>query len=131
MNELEPRRAVSPITASYHQRQVFAEGRAFGMAAARRIGFLRRVARMISRGDRQFADDLVQEALIAMWELDPSRFDASDERVFMRMLVDRMKQARRKERVAAAEDRRVEVFLTEDEVEDGARRHGACKKVCV
>ena len=119
MNELELTRAVAPVAASYYQRQVFAEGRAFGIAAARRMGFLRRVARIISRGDRQLAEDLLQEALIAMWELDPSRFDAEDERAFTRMLVDRMKQVRRREKAATREDRREALYLDGSEGPEG------------
>ena len=126
MNELELTRAVAPVAASYYQRQVFAEGRAFGIAAARRMGFLRRVARIISRGDRQLAEDLLQEALIAMWELDPSRFDAEDEHAFLRMLVDRMKQVRRREKAATREDRREEKVSTRGDGDHGllARANG-------
>jgi DNA-directed RNA polymerase specialized sigma24 family protein len=50
-------------------------------------------AREIARGNRDFADDLEQEAMIRLWELDPTRFDPAsddDQRFLHRALVNHM-----------------------------------------
>ena len=64
---------------------------------------LRRVARrMTSARDEQ--DDLLQEALVALWAIDPTRFDLREhaELAYLRrMLVNRMWDAWRKIRAAS------------------------------
>jgi DNA-directed RNA polymerase specialized sigma24 family protein len=57
---------------------------------------LRKAARRLSKGDRALADDLYQEALIYLWQLDPSRFAAGEIGYLRKAAVGRMmRQARR------------------------------------
>ena len=106
---VEPRR---PAVAD-RQRRVYAEGRAFAMVAEQRLPLLRRAARTLSRGDRQLADDMVQEALIELWELDVTRFDAADEKVLRKVLYDRMRFVRLRERMDRGAEMRVAVDVDE------------------
>lgn len=78
-----------------------------GASAAYFAGFIRKVAFMIAGGDRQLAQDLEQEALILLWELDPTRFDPSDEGYVKSALRRRMLRAFRDERRRAGGSRRV------------------------
>jgi DNA-directed RNA polymerase specialized sigma24 family protein len=81
------------------QREVYAEGWAFTEVAVRWFPVLKRAARWLSRGDVQLANEMVQEALIDLWERDVTRFDASEEKVLKKILSDRMKFVRDRERI--------------------------------
>lgn len=70
-------------------------------------GFIRKVAFAIARGDRELGGDLEQEALILLWELDPTRFDESDEGYVKAALRRRMQRAYRDERRKEGGSRRV------------------------
>jgi len=76
--------------ASIVQHNVYGEGRMFAAAVARLTQYLRMIARRIADGDKHFEDDLVQEALVELWEIDASRFDESDQMYLKRSLVTRM-----------------------------------------
>jgi hypothetical protein len=92
---VEPKRAAI----ARRQRQVFAEGLGFALAAEKRMRFLERSARVFSRGDCELAQDMVQEALIELWDRDFTRFDADDERELRKALLARMRFARLRERL--------------------------------
>jgi DNA-directed RNA polymerase specialized sigma24 family protein len=109
----EPRR---PAVAD-RQREVYAEGWAFTEVAVRWFPVLKRAARWLSRGDVQLASDMVQEALIDLWERDVTRFDASEEKVLKKILRDRMKHVRDSEREDAGAGMRVSLDAYEP-VED-------------
>ncbi len=79
------------------QRQVFTEGRAFGAAAERMMRYIRGTARSLAEGDEDLARDLEQEAVIRLWELDPSRFDAAGDPYLRRAMRMQMMMALRKE----------------------------------
>jgi DNA-directed RNA polymerase specialized sigma24 family protein len=81
------------------QRDVYTEGWAFGQVALRWLPVLKRAARWLSRGDDLLASEMVQEALIDLWERDVTRFDASEEKVLKKILRDRMKFVRDRERI--------------------------------
>lgn len=91
----EPRR----LAVAIRQRRVYAEGLAFSAAAERLLPLLRRAARVLSRNDEQLALDMEQEALIDLWEYDISRYDEADEGVLKKILFDRMKFVRLRERL--------------------------------
>jgi DNA-directed RNA polymerase specialized sigma24 family protein len=77
-------RALAPIPS---ERALRAAARAFSPR-------LQVAARKIARGNLDLADDLEQEALIRLWELDPTRFDYAnaEDRLFIhRALVNRMR----------------------------------------
>jgi DNA-directed RNA polymerase specialized sigma24 family protein len=105
----EPRR---PVVAD-QQRRVYAEGLAFALGAERRLPLLKRAARILSRGDKHLASDMVQEALIDLWERDVTRFDEADEKVLRRVLYDRMRFVRMMEREDRGGKLRVERDLEE------------------
>lgn len=62
---------------------------------------IEKVARALAGADDQFREDLVQEGLVAIWDLDPSRFDAAGEHYLRRAVAVRMRLAARRERVQA------------------------------
>jgi hypothetical protein len=93
------KREPARVAVAYRQRRVFAEGLAFSLAAERLMPVLRRAARVISRGDYQLAQDMEQEALIDLWDYDISRFDAESEEALKKVLADRMRLVRRRERL--------------------------------
>lgn len=67
-------------------------GSAVELALAALEPALRRAARRLTR-DADLLDDLIQEARICLWELDPTRFDltnTSDLRYVCRALINRM-----------------------------------------
>jgi DNA-directed RNA polymerase specialized sigma24 family protein len=70
-------------------------------AAICRYGpYLRRVARRLADGDAALARDMEQEALILLWELDPTRFDLAEPRdgdYLQLALTHRMRRIRRTE----------------------------------
>lgn len=90
------------------QRQIFAEGLGFAVAAERHMLFLRRAARVFAAGDPDLAEDMVQEALIELWDLDFSRFDAADQRELRKVLITRMRFVKARERMQWGSRWRVE-----------------------
>ena len=86
-----------PFALSREQHRIFPEDAAFALAARRFGPVLRRVARRMDGVDPDLADDLVQEALIRLWELGPSRYDAGDDVYVRNRLIGRMRDARRTE----------------------------------
>jgi DNA-directed RNA polymerase specialized sigma subunit len=84
--------------AEREQYTVYTIGRAYGLAVARMTPLIEKVARSLAQGDSQLYEDYVQEARIAIWEIDPSRFDESDERYLRRAVVMYMRLAARRER---------------------------------
>ena len=102
--EPEPRR----FAVARRQRHVFAEGRGFALAAERQMQFLRRAARVFAGGDPDLAEDMVQEALIELWDRDFSRFDASDDRELRKVLMERMRFVKAREKLDWGTDWRVE-----------------------
>ena len=62
--------------------------------------FIRTSARRLAGHDRALAKDLEQEAAIRLWQLDPTRFDASDAGYVRSALYKRMQDAARRERSA-------------------------------
>jgi DNA-directed RNA polymerase specialized sigma subunit len=80
------------------QYEVYTIGRAYGLAVERMTPLIEKVARSLAQGNSQLFEDYVQEARIAIWEMDPSRFDESDERYLRRAVVLYMRMAARRER---------------------------------
>lgn len=80
------------------QFEVYSVGRAYGLAVERMTPMINKVARSLAQGDTQLFDDYVQEARIAIWDLDPARFDETDEKYFRRAVVTYMRMAARRER---------------------------------
>ena len=71
-------------------------------AAAEHFGpFIKMVARFKAKGDYQLALDFEQEALIRLWELDPTRFESTDEGYVKRALRHRIEDVARGERLKA------------------------------
>lgn len=56
---------------------------------------LRHAARLISRGDIDMAEDFYQIATAELWELDPARFESSEDGYLWQSMVNRMLMARR------------------------------------
>ena len=74
--------------------------RGFADAVRRLSRFVRRRATEWSGGDRDLATDLMQEAWIKLWELDPLRFDPEnwrDQAYVRAVLVSRMRDVARME----------------------------------
>jgi DNA-directed RNA polymerase specialized sigma24 family protein len=102
--EPEPRR----FAVARRQRHIFAEGLGFSLAAERQMQFLRRAARVFAGGDPDLAEDMVQEALIELWDLDFSRFDADDDRELRKVLIGRMRFVKAREKLQWGSAWRVE-----------------------
>jgi DNA-directed RNA polymerase specialized sigma24 family protein len=82
---------------SREQSEIFSEDRAVAPAVDQFEGLLRRVAGRMEDVDPDDADDLVQEALIRLWQMGPSRYEARDEPYVRNRLMWRMRDAWRKE----------------------------------
>lgn len=67
------------------------------------------VALSLSEGDEALAADLLQEADIRLWELDPSRFDTRDHEWVQLQLRARMRRAAGRERRHSSPRRRVKM----------------------
>lgn len=80
------------------QHDVVTAGRAFGRVAERTLPIVRQMAGELSEGIEAFEDDLVQEAYIRLWELDPSRYGPEDERYLLEAMRTRMRAAAERER---------------------------------
>jgi hypothetical protein len=91
----QPRSSTGPFPPQH----VYGEGLAFAAAMARLEEYLRKIAFRIAAGDAEFADDLVQEARIELWEIDASRFDEADQMYLKRALVTRMIRSAERELV--------------------------------
>lgn len=62
--------------------------------------FIRRSAASIALDDAALAEDLVQEAAIQLWQMDPTRFDADDRDYVCGVLYKHMQDAARREHAA-------------------------------
>jgi DNA-directed RNA polymerase specialized sigma24 family protein len=82
---------------SREQSEIFSEDRAVAPAVDQFEGLLRGVAARMEDVDPDDADDLVQEALIRLWEMGPSRYDARDEPYVRNRLMWRMRDVWRKQ----------------------------------
>ncbi len=60
--------------------------------------FIRATAQHLSEGDIELAQDMEQEAGIALWRVDPTRFDATDDEYLHGVLFKTMQKTRRRER---------------------------------
>ena len=70
---------------------------AFDTTLARLRRFLRRLALVLARGDADVADEMVQEAMIRLWEIDPARYEPADLSFVRGVLRNRMIDVRRRE----------------------------------
>ena len=77
---------------------VYTDDAAFTVAFARVRKFVEYRALKVSDGDPDWADDLVQEARVHLWELDPSRYTAADDAFVRASLWRRMIDCARAER---------------------------------
>ena len=96
-----------PVDALEAQRSVYTWQRAFGEISDQWKPLLKRIARLIAKHDDSVAEELVQEALVRLWELDPSRFDERDYRYVKRELLARMRSAAKRNRRQHGGKRRV------------------------
>jgi DNA-directed RNA polymerase specialized sigma24 family protein len=96
-NERRRKRPFEPVT-TRAQRDYIPAGRAFGQVVQRTLPVVRMFARELSGGLEHFEDDLVQEAYIRLWELDPSRYGPEDERYLVNAMRTRMRAAVARER---------------------------------
>jgi hypothetical protein len=71
---------------------------AVGEALGRLRGFIRANARRLAADDPAFAVDLEQEGGIAVWRLDPTRFEVDDEPYLRGGIFKQMQRAARNER---------------------------------
>jgi hypothetical protein len=109
--ELEPARIPAEprrFAVARRQRHIFAEGLGFAVAAERQMQFLRRAARVFAGGDPDLAQDMVQEALIELWDRDFTRFDAADDRELRKALMERMRFVKVREKLDWGTEWRVE-----------------------
>ena len=88
--------AWQPPALSKEQREVFTEEAAVEAAVQRFLGVLQWKASRMDGVDPDLADDLVQEALIRLWELGPSRFEEREANYVRSVLIGHM-HARRAE----------------------------------
>ena len=80
----------SAIVLSPEQREVVPPGFALRAAYDRLWPMMRCIAMRLADNDADFAEDLLQEAFIHLWELDPSRFDDADQPYLKKALWARM-----------------------------------------
>lgn len=59
--------------------------------------------------DRSFIDDLMQEAAIELWQMDPTRFDGADMEYVCGALYKHMHNVARAERAARGGKKRVDI----------------------
>lgn len=85
------------IHASALQTATFGETRAFTRAHERLARWMREFANVVAEGDSDLSADLEQEARVLLWELDPSRLDASDDAWLRRKLRARMRRVAERE----------------------------------
>jgi DNA-directed RNA polymerase specialized sigma24 family protein len=89
-------------------------------ALARHREFIRVVAWKLAEGDADLADDLVHEAGIVLWKMDPTRFDAGDREYLEGVLYKRMQKVRWKERRKAGGPGRISLssYDPDEELEE-------------
>jgi hypothetical protein len=93
---------------------------AVGEALARFRWFIQATARYFAEEELELVEDLEQEAGIALWKADPTRFDAEDEIYLNGLLFKTIQKARRRERRKGGKAWRVEfVSRSTDHEEDG------------
>ena len=102
------------INATRFQLVAFTQGWAFEKAWSEMRAYVRKSAEHLAQGEADFADDLEQEARIALWDLDPSRFDEDDAEYVKTALRNRMKDAARKERREAGGSRMLSLSGVEE-----------------
>lgn len=100
------------------QVRVFDEDPVYAAARQSWLPRLRRFARLMAKGDRQFAEDMVQEALIEMWVLDVTRYEELDRKALRNALFKRMSRVRRAEYAAWGGQDRVELPPEDGEEEE-------------
>lgn len=83
---------------SASQREVTGPECAMRRVLQRFDGRLRAASRRLAAGDEDFAEDLLQEAHVALFELDASRYTADDDAFLCRKMVWRMWEVTRRER---------------------------------
>lgn len=94
MTATRPTRAPPPaIILSAEQRERYVPGPALRAAYERLHPLMRRLALSLADHDEDFADDLLQEAWIRLWEMDPSRFGDADQAYVKQALFARMLDA--------------------------------------
>ena len=96
------------LKASDAQQSVMSWARAYGHFAGAWLPSLREMAEDVMPMSAAVREDLVQEAMIRLWELDPSRFDESDHERVMNQLKKCMRTTARTERRRYGHMRRVE-----------------------
>lgn len=89
-------RPLGALSAS--QREVTGPECAMRRVLMRYDGRLRAVSRRLAAGDEDFAEDLLQEAQVELFELDASRYTAKDDALLYRRMVWRMWEVTRRER---------------------------------
>ena len=95
------------LNAGDAQRSVYGWDAAYRDVADTWTPWLNDMAKRII-GSAVVRQELVQEALVRLWELDPARFDESDRAAVEKELVKRMRQCARTERRRYGRKRRVE-----------------------
>lgn len=78
-------------------------------ALAEHDALIRSAAKRHAKKDSDLEEDLIQEAAIRLWELDPTRFDAGDRWFLEQELVRHIRRARKREWRAAGHGNRVAV----------------------
>ena len=79
---------------------VYAQDAAHTASILQFSGFIRAVARRLEPDDSDVRDDLVQEGMVAVWEMDTTRLLAEDEGYLKRGVAWRMADFMRRERAA-------------------------------
>ena len=75
---------------SPEQQEVWPPGFALRATYERLWPMMRSIAMRLADKDADFAEDLLQEAFIHLWQLDPSRFDEEDQAYLKKALWARM-----------------------------------------
>jgi DNA-directed RNA polymerase specialized sigma24 family protein len=78
-------------------------------ALAQHGALIRSAARRHAKRDSDLEEDLIQEAAIRLWELDPTRFDAGDRWFLEQELLRHIRRERKREWRAAGRGNRVPV----------------------
>jgi DNA-directed RNA polymerase specialized sigma24 family protein len=89
---------VHDVYAAPQQFEVYAQDASLLRAITRLKTMIEQVARTLAGTDQLLREDLAQEAFIAVWEIDPSRFADADENYFWRAVAVHMRLAARRDR---------------------------------
>ena len=92
------RQALADPELAPEQREVFVIGRAMRALLDAIMPHLERTAEKLSRGESDLTEDLLQEASIVLWEMDPSRYDLADWPLIRAAMYRRMRDVARRER---------------------------------